>query len=213
MTGSLKQRAVFLDRDGVLIRTPVRGGTPHPVESAGQVEILPGVAGALRMLAGHGLARIVVTNQPDVRRGAQTREAVEEIHARLLRELSLTDIFTCYHDDGDECACRKPKPGLLLDAARRYDLDLAGSFLVGDRWRDIGEGEAAGCTTFLVRSGYGRPELCRPDYLVAGMPEAARRIVELLNPDEGSDPRGRLARHGRQGPDAGTAPFPNPARP
>jgi D-glycero-D-manno-heptose 1,7-bisphosphate phosphatase len=174
-----KQRAVFLDRDGVLIRTSVRDGTPHPVERVTDVEILPGVCESLRLLAEHGLARIVVTNQPDVRRGTQTREAVEAIHAYLLRELPLSAVYTCYHDDVDACACRKPKPGLLLQAAESYDLDVERSFLIGDRWRDIGAGEAAGCTTFLVAGDYSQPERCRPDFLVDDIPQAVQKILEL----------------------------------
>ena len=179
MTASARRRAVFLDRDGVLIRTPVVHGTPHPVNSVSEVEILPGVRQALELLAAHGLPRIVVTNQPDVRRGTQTREAVEAIHAYLLRELPLSAVYTCYHDDVDACACRKPKPGLLLQAAESYDLDVERSFLIGDRWRDIGAGEAAGCTTFLVAGDYSQPERCRPDFLVDDIPQAVQKILEL----------------------------------
>ena len=180
MTASARRRAVFLDRDGVLIRTPVVHGTPHPVNSVSEVEILPGVRQALELLAAHGLPRIVVTNQPDVRRGTQTREAVEQIHAYLMRELPLSGIFTCYHDDRDDCACRKPKPGLLLQAAKEYNLDVGRSFLVGDRWKDIEAGRAAACATFLLGDGYGEAGRCLPDHIVDDLLAAARQIVELL---------------------------------
>src|SRR5687768_11160972 len=109
--------AVFLDRDGVLNRTTVRGGTPYPPQRVEDVEVLPGVAGALKRLAANGLRLIVVTNQPDVARGTQTREGVERINAELARELpELSAFYVCYHDNGDGCTCRKPGPGLLIRA-------------------------------------------------------------------------------------------------
>ena len=173
----MRQRAVFLDRDGVLNAVVLEDGVPRAPSSPAALEILPGVADALRLLQAHGFLRIVVTNQPDVARGGATREAVEAIHQHLVATLPLDAIFVCYHDDGDACACRKPQPGLLRDAAAAYDVDLAGSFLVGDRWRDIEAGHAAGCTTFLIRRTYSGP--CRPTHEVHDLPEAARRIVTL----------------------------------
>ena len=191
MTTEEKRRAVFLDRDGVLIATSVRDGVPHPASCLGEVQILPGVHDALCRLAELGLPRIVVTNQPDVSRGAQTREAVDEIHAYLAQHLDLTEIYTCWHDDGDGCACRKPKPGLLLDAAQKYALDLPRCFLVGDRWRDISAGEAAGCTTFLINEAYSQAEKCRADYRVPNLPVAVERIIHLLRRMEFIPSRGR----------------------
>lgn len=152
-------------------------GEPRAPLDVATLEILPGVAGALRLLEAHGFLRIVVTNQPDVARGRVTRDAVEAIHRHLLAVLPLDAIFVCYHDDADACACRKPRPGLLLQAASRYGVDLGGSFLVGDRWRDIEAGHAAGCTTFLVRRPYSGP--CRPAHEVRDLAEAAWRITEL----------------------------------
>jgi len=181
MTAEPERRAVFLDRDGVLIATAVRNGVPHPAGCVDEVRILPGVAQALGRLAEIGLPRIVVTNQPDVSRGTQSRDAVEAIHAYLTRHLDLTDIFTCWHDDGDACSYRKPKSGLLLEAAQKHDLDLRHSFLVGDRWRDIGAGKAAGCTTFLIEETYSQAEKCDPDYCVPTLPAAVEQIVQLLN--------------------------------
>ncbi len=174
----LSRRAVFLDRDGVLNAVILEDGVPYSPTSVAALKILPGVADALRLLQAHGFLRIVVTNQPDVARGRVSREAVEAIHRLMLTALPLDAIFVCYHDDGDACACRKPRPGLLREAASAYDVDLLGSFLVGDRWRDIEAGHAAGCTTFLLRRSYSGP--CSPDHEVHHLPEAARRIEELV---------------------------------
>jgi len=132
--------AVFLDRDGVLNRTAVRGGTPHPPATLAEVEVLPGVEAALRRLRERGLPLIVVTNQPDVARGTQQRSVVEEINQSLARRLGLTAVYTCYHDNADDCACRKPRPGMLARAAEEHGIDLARSYMVGDRWGDVAAG-------------------------------------------------------------------------
>lgn len=153
MTSSLR-RAVFLDRDGVLNEAIVRNRRPYPPAKIGDLKLVPDAASLLQRLRRAGFLLIVVTNQPDVARGTQTREAVEEIHSALAVTLPIDDFITCWHDDTDECACRKPKPGLILEAARRHGIDLKQSFLVGDRWRDIDAGAAAGCRTVLIDYNY-----------------------------------------------------------
>jgi D-glycero-D-manno-heptose 1,7-bisphosphate phosphatase len=175
------RRAVFLDRDGVLNRTIVYNGVPHPPASAGEVELLEGVLEALALLVGHDLLLIGVTNQPDVARGTQTRAEVELINQRLLDQLPLDAIYTCYHDNADGCVCRKPRPGLLINAGEVYQLDLGQSFIVGDRWSDVAAGQAAGCRTFLLDVPYNQRQRCVPDYTVANLLDAAQRIVQLLD--------------------------------
>ncbi len=173
---------MFLDRDGVLNGGVVRAGKPHPTGAVSEVEILPGVPEACRDLAAAGLLLIGATNQPDVARGTQFREEVLRINRLLLRRLPLLEIRTCFHDDADACACRKPKPGLLLEAAREHDIDLARSFMVGDRWSDVAAGAAAGCLTFLIAAPYNERARCAPDHDVRDLPEAARRILALAGP-------------------------------
>lgn len=172
-------RAVFLDRDGVLNRVTVRDGVPHPPNSVDELHILPGVADALNDLRQAQFHLIVVTNQPDVARGTQTRERVEEINSALRRQLPVGEVVVCYHDNADQCLCRKPKPGMILDAAARFDLDPTRSFMVGDRWGDIVAGETAGCITFLIEESYSGAAKCRPNYRVADLSEAARIILQL----------------------------------
>jgi len=174
------QPAVFLDRDGVLNRTYEHGdGVTHPPDCLAEFELLPGVPAAVSRLADAGFALVVVTNQPDVARGTQSRNRVEEMHEYLRRELPLLDILACYHDRGDGCSCRKPKPGMILEAARRWSLEMNGSFLVGDRWSDIVAGQAAGCRTALVETPYSGRSHCAPDRIVPGLPEAAAWILGL----------------------------------
>ncbi len=175
----LFRTAVFLDRDGVLNATCVRAGVPHPPQTPEEVEILPGVRSALTELAAGGFLLIGITNQPDVARGMQTREMVERINGTLRAALPLQAVYTCYHDNADCCDCRKPLPGLIHRAAADYTIDVAASFMVGDRWSDVAAGAAAGCKTFLVDRPYSQSERCTPDYRVADLLEAARIILSL----------------------------------
>jgi D-glycero-D-manno-heptose 1,7-bisphosphate phosphatase len=173
------KRAVFLDRDGVLNRALERDGKPYPPRNPEELEILPGVPEALALLKARGFLLIVVTNQPDVARGTLPRELLDAIHARLTAELPLDDIFICPHDDADACACRKPKPGLLLEAASKHGIDLASSFMVGDRWRDIDAGHAAGCTPILIDYQYReRPPAREPAARVRSLLDAVRIMEE-----------------------------------
>ena len=172
------RRAVFLDRDGVLNEAPVRDGTPFPPATLAELHILPGTAEALARLKEREFLLLVVTNQPDVARGRQKRAVVEEICRRLRVELPLDDIFTCYHDDGDACDCRKPLPGLMIRAAQQYGIDLSRSFLTGDRWRDIDAGARAGCRTVWIDRGYAeRSPSSTPDARVNSLPEAVDWIL------------------------------------
>lgn len=175
---SLKPAAIFLDRDGVLNRAPVTDGKPFPPGGVAELEILPQVPEALASLRAAGYALVVVTNQPDVARGKTPREVVEAMHARLLAELPLDEIRVCYHDDDDDCPCRKPKPGLLLDPPT---YDVARSVLVGDRWRDIEAGRSAGCrATILVDYAYAEALPHEPDVRVASLADAAHWILTQL---------------------------------
>ncbi|MGA9073108.1 MAG: HAD-IIIA family hydrolase [Candidatus Sulfotelmatobacter sp.] len=173
-----KRRAVFLDRDGVINRAFVREGKPFPPPTPQELEILPDVPKALQDLKSHGYELLVVTNQPDVGRGKQSRQALDAMHQSLFARLPLDDILVCCHTDQDKCDCRKPLPGMLLDAARKHNIDLPASFMVGDRWRDIEAGYNAGCRTILIDYGYSeRPPDRVPDLRVGSLREAADWII------------------------------------
>ena len=173
----MPQRVVFLDRDGVLNRAFPEGGTTRPPMSVAELELLPGVKESLARLRAAGFVLVVVTNQPDVARGKQTRAAVEEINAKMTAELPLLDVFACYHDTADKCACRKPKSGLLLAAAQKHDLDLASAFLIGDRWSDIVAAHAAGCVGVLIETPFSSAERCNPDHRAVDITGAVKWIL------------------------------------
>lgn len=146
--------AIFLDRDGIINRAIVRDGKPHPPASLEELQILPGAFASLPQLANSGYTLIGVTNQPDVARGTQSRQTVESFNALIQSELPIREIFVCYHDNEDNCDCRKPKPGLILHAAQKYELDLSRSWMVGDRWKDIAAGQAVRLKTIFVDYHY-----------------------------------------------------------
>jgi D-sedoheptulose 7-phosphate isomerase len=187
MASPHKRRAVFLDRDGVINRAFVRDGKPFPPPTQQELEVLPGVPEALHELKSHGYELLVVTNQPDVGRGKQSREALDAMHRALRASLPLDDILVCCHTDQDKCDCRKPLPGMLLEAARKHNIDLASSFMVGDRWRDVDAGYNAGCRTILIDYGYSeRPPDREPDLRVSSLREAADWIIRST--PEGAHP-------------------------
>lgn len=159
------RRAVFLDRDGVLLD---HGGL-----------VIPGVRRQLARLKAEGFFLAMVTNQPDIAKGLLQRERVQRVNRNLLDMLDLDDFAMCEHDDLAKCACRKPKPGMLLNLAKASELDLPRSVMVGDRWRDIGAGAEAGCTTILIGTGLGEAFPVRPMHRVADMEDAVDLILQL----------------------------------
>lgn len=171
-------RAVFLDRDGVLNRAVVRDGRPFAPDRVEDVVVLPGVADACQRLADAGWLLMVVTNQPDIARGTTTRAEVDAMNDVVTADLPIAEVVVCPHDDADGCACRKPAPGMLLEAAARWDVDLAASAMVGDRWRDVEAGRAAGVRTFFVDEHYDEALRHDPDHVVTGLAEAADLLLD-----------------------------------
>ena len=176
----MKNKAVFLDRDGVSNRAIVRDGKPYPPASLAEFEILPGTKEALDKLKAAGYLLIVVTNQPDVGRGTQQKSIVEEMHEVLRTILPLDEIYVCYHGYDGMCECRKPQPGMLLAAAREFKIDLKKSFMIGDRSKDIEAGKAAGCRSVLIEHKYQELMRIIPDKLVLEFNEAYNWIQQAI---------------------------------
>jgi D-glycero-D-manno-heptose 1,7-bisphosphate phosphatase len=175
---AVTQAAIFLDRDGIINRSIMRHGRPHPPAQVEDLEILPGVDEALVRLKSAGFALIVVTNQPDIARGTQTKAAVDAINDRIAALLPLDEVRVCWHDDADQCSCRKPKPGLLI---RPPVYNLPASVMIGDRWRDIEAGQRAGCrASVLVDYGYAEGHDISPDVRVSSLSQAADWILSTL---------------------------------
>ena len=199
-------RAVFLDRDGVLNHAVLRDGKPHPPADAASMTIVAGAADALLRLRERDFRLIVVTNQPDVARGTQQRGVVEAMNEKLRAALPVDEVVVCWHD-GDGCDCRKPKPGALLDAARRHGIDLSRSFMVGDRWRDIEAGQRAGVKCLFIDHGYRERQPEGEFVRVDSIGSAAEEILRMSVPSvesltvkifaDGADRAGMLEMYAR----------------
>lgn len=172
------KRAVFLDRDGVINKSLLVNGIPTPPRSLEQLQILPGVNEGLEILRKSEFELVVVTNQPDVARGKMPKRVVEAIHMNLEAELRIHHFYTCFHDDADDCQCRKPKSGLLKQAAGELNLNLQSSFMVGDRWRDISAGQSVGCRCFFIDNLLDERQPVAPFVRVSSLFEAAQLILK-----------------------------------
>jgi len=178
MKTNSRRPAVFLDRDGVINRAIVRNGQPFSPTSVGEVALMPDANEACELLKKNGFHLVVVTNQPEVARGTVDQKNVEKIHQRISESLPIDRIEVCYDCD-DSSEFRKPNPGMLKRAARELDVDLECSFMVGDRWRDVDCGHAAGCQTIFIDHGYTERLRKTPHYRAKNLLEAARLIVDL----------------------------------
>jgi len=175
------KRAVFLDRDGVLNRSILIDGHPRPPATLEEVQILDGVVEAINILKIHDFVPVVVTNQPDVARGVISKLNVNKINTKIGRFTGIDFFYTCFHDDFDRCDCRKPSPGLIFRASKELNLDTPESFMVGDRWRDISAGQAAGCKSFFIDYLYPEPGPKRPFTAVKSLLEAVKIILGEQN--------------------------------
>ena len=169
--------AVFLDRDGVINRSEVREGKPFAPTTLEGFEFLPDVREAIVALGDSGYRIIVTTNQPDVKKGILDKAVVEAMHERLRQELAIDDLKVCYHLKEDRCNCRKPKPGMLVEAAAEWGIDLDRSYMVGDRWSDVEAGRAAGCRTIFIDYQYKEERPDNPDFTVASLAKAVSLIL------------------------------------
>ena len=156
-----------------------REAKPYPPTRLAEFEILPEVPAACARLKAASFLLVVATNQPDVGRGTLKKEIVETIHAEMCRRLPIDRVEVCYHpgQGASDCDCRKPKPGMLLRAAKELGIDLAQSWMVGDRWRDIDCGHAAGCRTIFIDRGYAEELRQKPDFSAGNLAEAADIIL------------------------------------
>ena len=180
------RRAVFLDRDGVINRVAVRNGTPHPPSDVEEFELYDDVPGGCARLKAANFVLVVITNQPDVGRGTQSRETVEAMNLKMQSALPLLDrIEVCYHAGerySQPCDCRKPRPGLILHATAELSIDPKTSYVIGDRWRDVDCARAAGCHAIFIQRGYKESLREAPDFTVANFNDAVSTVLRDAGP-------------------------------
>jgi D-glycero-D-manno-heptose 1,7-bisphosphate phosphatase len=175
--GAQGDRAVFLDRDGVLVVPEFRDGRSFAPRRIADFRLYEEAAPCLERMKTAGFKLVVVTNQPDVGNGLVERAVIEEMHHRLATALPVDAIEVCYHAPSDNCDCRKPKPGMLRRAAGRLGLDCARSIMIGDRGSDVAAGRAAGCRTIFIDLGYREEKPDRPDWRVDCLSDATDIVL------------------------------------
>jgi len=175
----MADRAIFLDRDGVLVIPEFRDGRSFAPRTLENFRIYPDAAESAQRLKEAGFTLVVVTNQPDVGNGLVDRSVVERMHEKLRAAVPVDAIEVCYHTQADNCDCRKPKPGMLLRAAERMGLDCARSVMVGDRSSDVEAAKAAGCKSIFIDLNYRDECPERPDFVVSSLAQAADVILTM----------------------------------
>ena len=173
------KKAIFLDRDGVINKIFMKNGIPFSPPSFTELKILPGVKESILILHKMNFVCLVVTNQPDASRGKIEKKTIIQMNNYLKDEIKFDDIFVCYHDDHDNCNCRKPKAGLLLEASKKWDINLKKSYMIGDRWKDIEAGKRVGCKTIFIDLNYKEAKPKNPDFTTDSLFSSVHLIEEL----------------------------------
>ena len=156
-TRGARRRAVFLDRDGVLAEAIVRAdGSSYAPTRVEEFVLVPGAGQQVQRLREAGFIAIVFTNQPELASGELKPPDLEAMHRRMRAAIPLDDVYVCPHDKSEGCRCHKPSIGMIEDAVSRWEIDLARSYVIGDRWRDVEAGRAAGCYSILIERPYSR---------------------------------------------------------
>ena len=174
-----RRRAVFLDRDGVLAEAIVRAdGKSYAPTRVEDFVLVPEAPEQVQRLRDAGFLCIVFTNQPELANGELASSDLDAMHRTMRAAIPLDDVYVCPHDKSEGCRCHKPAAGMLDDASARWDVDLATSFVIGDRWRDVSAGKNAGCRTIFIDYGYHEAGPDRPDYVVSSLSEAGAIILQ-----------------------------------
>lgn len=149
-------KAIFWDRDGVISEVVYRDGIHASPRNFGEFKLREGADKSLKQFRDAGFLNIVITNQPDVSRGLMEKSELDKMHQFLIENFPIDDVFTCLHDNSNDCSCRKPKPGLILEAAKKWNIDVKKSFVVGDTEKDTGAATKAGCSSILINAPYNK---------------------------------------------------------
>ena len=174
----ISNKAIFLDRDGVINKAIIRNKKPYPPSSISELEIIPRVYEGVQLLKHAGFKLIVISNQPDVSRGTLKMESVNEINNCIIEQLKIDEVICCFHDDIDNCDCRKPKTGMIIKALKKWDIDLSLSYLIGDRWRDIETAKNIGVRSILINYDYDEKKVTA-DFECNNLEEAANFILKI----------------------------------
>tara|TARA_B110001454_G_C12609668_1_gene388124 strand:+ start:204 stop:779 length:576 start_codon:yes stop_codon:yes gene_type:complete len=173
------RKAIFLDRDGTLNKAYIENGLPISPSSLNKFKIIKGVKKSINRLKKLNFLCILITNQPDVFRGKISKKTVVKMNSYIKKKIKLDDMFVCYHDNEHNCNCRKPKPGLLVKASKKWKIDLNKSFMIGDRWKDILAGKKVGCKTIFINNNYKNDKKVKADFTFKSLLKAVNKIEKL----------------------------------
>ena len=177
------RRAVFLDRDGVINAAVVLDRKPYSPKNFAGIKILDGVIEAIKSLMAQNFIPVIITNQPDITRKIITESDLISMHKIISKKTQIKHFYVCPHDEKDLCECRKPKPGLITQAAKELQLDLNSSFLVGDRWRDIAAAQALNIESFFIDYSYAEKQPSKPYTRVSSLLEVSKILAERIRDD------------------------------
>jgi D-glycero-D-manno-heptose 1,7-bisphosphate phosphatase len=163
--------ALFLDRDGVVNYSIVRDNKPYAPLNLNELKIIPGIKSVINIFKQRKFKIFVITNQPDVARGKVKKEEIDEINTIVQTQLSIDEVFTCYHDNQDQCDCRKPKSGAFIALSQKYNIDLTKSIMVGDRAKDIEAAKNVNCPSVFIDYGYNELKPLDQNYTIYGTSE------------------------------------------
>jgi len=156
MNNKLTNKAVFLDRDGIINHVVYHKGINKPSSpwNIKEFRLIKGIEKPLEEISKMGFLIFIVSNQPDISRGNIKKGVNDEINRKILGKFPIKEIKICPHDDKDNCNCRKPKPGMITELSKKWNIDLKKSFLIGDSWKDIKAAENAGVKSILIIRDY-----------------------------------------------------------
>ena len=170
-----KINAIFLDRDGVLIKAPLsKDRKPISIKKVDQITFIYGIKKFCKMFKKKYLL-IIITNQPEYIRKKNSKRNIETINNYVKNKLNIDDIFTCYSDD-EKNINRKPNPGMIFQAKKKYNINLKKSYFIGDRWRDVDAGNKSGCKTIFINRDYNENLNTKPNFITKKISEIYRYI-------------------------------------
>ena len=175
-----QKKAVFLDRDGIINQVVYHDDINKPSSpwKMEEFKLIDGIKKHLDELKKNGFLIFIISNQPDIKRGNVDKETAEKINKILYEKFPIDDIMVCPHDDLDNCSCRKPKPGMIIELSKKWNVDIKKSFLIGDSWKDIGAGKNAGVKSILIDKSYNQE--VESEHRVENLKSAIELIKTLI---------------------------------
>ena len=175
-----RNKAFFFDRDGILNKSLIINRKPYSPKFPSELVLNYQLVKFINKLKKEGYLIIVVSNQPDIKSGKLTKFSLKIMNSIIKKYFNVDDIYICPHGKNDDCECRKPKPGMLLEASKKWNIELKKSFLIGDRWKDIAAGSIMNCTTIFIDYNYNEPKPKNCSYKFLSISEMIKSIERII---------------------------------